>query len=373
MHSYDADSLARMQETFGITDVWATYSWGFSDKTEQEDREFLLRRVEGFKKLGLRLHAYIQGTNVVYAGFPDKQWYARDEHGRHVVYHRGRLVTCLNNPEFREYILEKVRGMRDYGFDGIFMDNVQMGQLGLVFSGAEFPATFTGCACRYCNGLFRERADEYVPKNHKKAGLVEEYLKFRAESTTDFVRAVSHEVSVGGMLFGTNSFDPNFDTETIFGTDLQEIKKYLDYMLFENHGLPYDGTSRGNHAISNKAWGKPVYVVSYRRGIGRERAYSQKDFDHIYSEAQQRGFYPCIKGSEYITGNVWHNLNPEDYSPPRSDIQISAKHRPKKHLIPRSRPARAILRRWYNPLSRAYFEKRYVRRMLDPIYFRSLR
>src|SRR5882724_9950372 len=110
MHAYDYENLARMQETFGITDAWATYSWGFSDKTEEEDRKFLLDRVDNFKKLGIKVHAYIQGTNLVYAGFPDKSWYSRDEHGRPVVYHRGRLVTCLNNPEFREYIVNKIRG-----------------------------------------------------------------------------------------------------------------------------------------------------------------------------------------------------------------------------------------------------------------------
>jgi len=373
MHAYDYDYLAKMQETFGITDVWATYSWGFSDKTEEEDRKFLLERVDNFKKLGLKVHAYIQGTNVVYAGFPDRQWYCRDEHGRPIVYHRGRLVTCLNNPEFREYISEKIRGMHGKGFDGIFMDNVQMGQLGLVFSKSDFPAAFTGCACRYCNGLFRERTDEYVPKNHKKAGLLEEYLKFRTESTTDFVQTVSKEARAGGMLFGTNSFDPDFDTQTIFGTDLQEIKKHQDYMLFENHRMPDKKRGRGNHLLSSESWEKPVFVVSYRRGIGRERAYSQSDFDHVYSEAAAAGFNTCIKGSEYLTGGVWHNLHPEDYSSPKTSIAILHSVPRKKHLIGRSRPARSILRHWYNPLSRAYFEKRYVRRLLDPIYFRSVR
>jgi hypothetical protein len=374
MRSYEYDTLAKMQEVFGITDVWATYSWGFSDKTEEEDRSFLSDRVDNFKKLGLRLHAYIQGTNVVYAGFPDKNWYSKDEYGRPVVYHRGRLVTCLNNPEFREYVLDKVRGMRELGFDGVFMDNVQMGQLGLVFSAAEFPAAFTGCACRYCNGLFRERTDEYVPKDLKHVGLVEEYLKFRTESTTDFVRTVSQETRAGGMLFGTNSFDPHFDTATVFGTDLEEIKKHQDYMLFENHSMPGKNGGRGNHLLSGEVWKKPVFVVSYRRGIGREHAYRQSDFDHIYSEAAAAKFNPCIKGSECLTGGVWHNLQPEDYSRPTTTLTVlNSKGKKRRHFVSRTRPARMILKRWYNPLARAYFEKKIIRRLLDPLYFRSVR
>jgi hypothetical protein len=184
---------------------------------------------------------------------------------------------------------------------------------------------------------------------------------------------VSDEVASAGMQFGTNSFDPHFDTKTIFGTDLQEIKKYQDYLLFENHAMPQRGIGRGNHTLSRLTWEKPVFVVSYRKGIGREHAYTQSDFDHIYSEAAAAQFFPCIKGSEYRTGAVWHNLQIEDYSLPRTDLKVSATTRKKKkHLVAKSKPGRALVRRYYNPLSRAYFEKRYIRRLLDPIYFRAL-
>ena len=40
MHSYDYNYLSKAKELFGITDVWATYSWGFSPETEKEDYKF---------------------------------------------------------------------------------------------------------------------------------------------------------------------------------------------------------------------------------------------------------------------------------------------------------------------------------------------
>jgi hypothetical protein len=37
---YDYDYVAKVKDLLGVTDYWVTYSWGFSDETEQEDREF---------------------------------------------------------------------------------------------------------------------------------------------------------------------------------------------------------------------------------------------------------------------------------------------------------------------------------------------
>src|SRR5262249_20679585 len=140
-----------------------------------------------------------------------------------------------------------------------------------------------------------------------------------------------------------------------------------DYMLFENHALPDSRGSRGNDLISNDAWNMPVFVVSYKRGIGKEKEFTQEDFDRIFSEAKVQNFYPCIKGSEYVTRRTWHNLRPEMYTKPSPDLAFPSPTRKKKKHLGLTRPImKPVIHRWYNPISRAYFERKAVRRILDP-------
>src|SRR5258708_11865462 len=142
MGSYEYDYLKEIKEKFGVTDFWASYSWGFSKNKEKEDRKFLLDRIDNFKKLNIRVHAYVQGTNLVYEDFKDKDWWCQDEKGRLISYYRGRKVVCVNNPEFRKYIKEKIMTLYGTGVDGVYMDNIQMGQLGIS------PSVFSGCNCK---------------------------------------------------------------------------------------------------------------------------------------------------------------------------------------------------------------------------------
>lgn len=49
MGSYEYDYLAQLKETFGVTDFWAMYSWGFSNRSERKQREFLIERIPTLK------------------------------------------------------------------------------------------------------------------------------------------------------------------------------------------------------------------------------------------------------------------------------------------------------------------------------------
>lgn len=378
MRAYDYDYLAAMQEKFGITDVWATYSWGFALEREREDHQFLITRVKNFKKLGLKVHAYIQGTNLVYDDYADTSWFCRDERERLVPYHRGRKITCVNNPGFRAYIAEKIRSMRGHGFDGIFMDNVQMGQLafGGIRHRAKMPIAFAGCNCLHCRIAFHEATDLPIPHKLAKNDAAAAYLEFRVRSTTEFLRMAADEAHEGGMAFGSNSFDPGFDTELVFGTDLLEIAKLQDYLLFENHSLPKNGVSRNIASdIVARNVDKPVFVVSYKRGIGHDSAPSQRDLDLLYSESAQAAFSPCLKGSEYVDRGTWHNLDPAAYEVPRSDIPMRFAPLKKKHLdqhfgsaarlFP---PLKFAVRKNYNKLLTHYMENKKVRALCDPAY-----
>jgi hypothetical protein len=374
MQSYDYEYLAKIQEVFGVTDFWAMYSWGFAPHVEAEDHAFLISKVEYFKRLGIRLHAYVQGPNVVYRDFPDKDWYCKDERGRDVTYHRGRKVVCVNAPEYRDFSRERIRAMYDKGFDGVYMDNLFMGQIG--FSKKNQPILFSGCACHHCNKRFRSLTGEDISVEFTDPTLLSTYRRFRADSLSDFAKETAALAHAGGMLFGSNSFDPRFDSETVFGIDLATRARFEDYLLFENHAAPRKDATHGNEHAHTWARKKPVFVVSYNKGIGKDTAYSQRNIDQLFTEAVQQGFFPCIKGSEFVTGGIWHNLDPHSFTRPRSDVPLREKTMPKKGVSSRlltNRASKTLLRRYYNPLFRLYMENKLARKILDPIYFRTIR
>jgi len=372
MSSYDYDYPAKVKEKFAITDFWATYSWGFSDENEIEDRKFLLDRVDNFHKLGIKLHAYIQGLNLVYEDFKDKNWFCLDEKKRLISYFRGRKVTCLNNPEFREYIRNKILNMYDKGFDGIFMDNIQMGQLGIPTSKDFLPFNFVGCNCEICRAKFKSEYEAPIPLDmEKNLEITKNYLKFRVDSTNAFLKDVASWVHGGKMEFGSNSFDPKFNMNYVYGTDLKEVAQIQDYILFENHSLP--SALKSNLYIQDliEEIDKPVFVVSYKKGIGYDSDFTQSDFNNIYAEDKKLKFYAAIKGSEYVTNGVWHNLNPDDFSSPDVSYQIETIMKTKKNItdmLTRRRPVKFVLKKYYNPLQSWYLESKIGRKSLGVFF-----
>ncbi len=374
MTSYNYDYLARVQEVFGITDVWATYSWGFSPQTEQRDYDFLLSKLENFHRLGLKVHAYIQGTNLVYEDFKDTDWFCKDERGRPITYYRGRRVTCVNNPGFGEYITNKTHSLIGKGFDGVFMDNLVMGQTPFTIFKHNLPFVFAGCRCFYCQIAFRKSYGEEIPRDFEKdKTLTRAYLNFRTDSLSSYVREVSDIAKSGSLTFGTNSYDPHFQSDFTFGFKIKDIAAAQDYVLFENHSFPTSTGNKNNSYINTIAQGldKPVFCVSYKKGIGRDSEYSQDDFNNLYSEAYS--FNPCIKGSEYLTDGVWHNLRVEKYIRPHihlseKDKELQKKGRKIMAKLLKKRPVKNIIKRLYNPMYTLYMEKKLVRRTFERFY-----
>lgn len=385
MSSYDYDYLAKVKDKFGVTDFWATYSWGFSPEVEKEDYEFLLSKLDNFKKLGIKLHAYIQGPNLVYSQFPDVDWFCEDERGRPVTYYRGRRVTCLNNPEFREFINNKIRSTYGLGFDGIYVDNIQMGQLAIPTFNHQLPFVFCGCHCKYCREKFYKDTGSDIPVIgfNKDAELAKKYLNWRVGVTNGFMSEIANTVHAGEMEFGSNSFEPRLNTEYTFGTDLSYLNSIQDYMLFENHSLPQGNgekvsSSYIEEVLEQKGLTKPVFVLSYKHGIGMEPEFSQQDFDNIYTEDQACTYYAAIKGSEYLTNKVWHNLYIDKFSKPALNPkyikprQVQFKDGVEKLLL-HTPLIKNLLRRYYNPLTTWFLESRKGRRALLWIYSLALR
>lgn len=383
MQSYDYEYLAAVKEKFGITDFWATYSWGFAPEVEEEDHAFLLNRLNNFKKLGIRLHAYIQGPNVVYSQFPNKEWYAEDNKGRPITYYRGRRVVCLNAPEFQDFIIDKVGSMLDKGFDGIYMDNIQMGQLAIPTFDQETPFVFAGCNCRLCQQKFLADTGEKIPVNFRvNKEVYKLYLGWRCDVVSEFLQKVADEVHKGSMEFGTNSFEPRFNTKYVFGTDLQRLAQIQDYLLFENHSLPSDNGQTHNSyiqkLIDDQNITKPVFVLSYRKGIGMEPAYSQTDFDNIYTEDLQYDFFSMLKGSEFLTNGEWHNLDISKYRKLAINPNLVTSNQAVfddgfEKFAAKVPGAKRLISYLYNPMTTWALENRQGRAALRWLYAKALR
>lgn len=383
MSCYDYDYLARAQELFGITDVWATYSWGFSDRTEEEDHRFLLDRLDNFKRLGMRVHAYVQGPNLVSAEFPDKDhWWARDERGRTITYYRGRLLCSIHQPDYVDYVVKKIQKTYGLGFDGIYIDNIQHGQLGVPTRAGELPFVFTGDRSEAAQAAFRADTGLEIPTDFEAdPALTQEYLNFRVRANTCFITTLSEATRAGGMAFGTNYYDPKFDPTYIYAIDISAKSAVQDYVLFENHALPLDNGKRHNQyiqeLIEDYPIEKPVFVVSYREGVGMSPQFDQNDLDNLFSEAHGANFMLCLKGGEFTTKGVWHCLYLDDLQPPRRDkvlprLPVETESQ-LINILTGLRPARYILKRYYNPLFRVAFEWPICRFMLNVVYDTTLK
>jgi hypothetical protein len=326
MRSYDPDMLQELQSKLGVTDAWVTYSWGFSDETEREDRTFLRSRLENFKRLGIRTHAYVQGTNLVHGEFREDLW-CRDHNGKRIPYHRGRSLCCPNNPAFRSLLLTRVEDACRTHADGVYVDNFHFGQFPVALGGY---ATFFGCACRHCERVFGRS----VPSFHRLGSEQSEaYVRFRAETMHALLRDLRMIASRYGKQLGTNSFDQNLNARLTYGYDLQEVVGLQDYVLLENFNHPASGGSNAHHA-DLFAGEKPVFVVSYMKIIGGHPALSQRDIDAVHSESAALGYAPCYKATEFTTDEAWHNLDPNSFDAPSIMPVIPAAMKARVRSVP---------------------------------------
>lgn len=382
MTCYDKDYLAKAQELFGITDIWVTYSWGFSEATEAEDYEFILSRLDGMKELGLTVHAYMQGPNLVYQEFPDADWWAEDEKGRYITYYRGRRVCSIHHPAFVTFISDKVRRMYGLGFDGVFVDNIQQGQLGIPLPHGIPPFVFCGDASPIAREQFRAETGCEIPTDFEKdPELTQKYLDFRVDSNVKFVAHLADVVHEGEMQFGTNFYDPKFDARYTYGIDMARMAQVQDYILFENHSLPTDNGKKHNQyvedVVNSLGVDVPAFVVSYAQGVGLEPQYQQGQIDNLFSEAAKSNFYVCLKGGEYTTKGVWHSLYLDGLSKPDATKQLPRLELKQEsqlvELILRLKLLRMLIKRFYNPLYTAAFEWRIMRVLVYVVYLTTLK
>lgn len=307
---YDDDRVSQAKQVLGVSDAWVTYSWGFSEKTEQSDYRFIQEKLPHFQEHHIRTHAYVQGLNVVTSEFADQDLFCRDARGRLIPYSKGRSLTCPNNPHFQTLIRQRVERACQESFDGIFIDNVIFGQPPSFLS--QDVAPFFGCACVHCQRQFKKEHGSALPTHIRSAEALREYVQFRCDSVTRLLREQGQTAYQANKYFGINLYDPFHTTpELFFGYQLPAIEPHLDYFLIENHCLPSKSQRSNAHLtpLIQHSSQKSVCVVSYDRGIGFEPAYTQTDYDAIASEASALGYIPCYKVSEFTTEGVWHTTD----------------------------------------------------------------
>jgi hypothetical protein len=377
MTCYDYDYVARVKDLFDVTDFWVTYSWGFNDETEEEDRRFIIDRLDNFKKLGIRTHAYIQGPNLVYDDFPGVDWWARDERGRLIPYYKGRKMCSIHNEGYVQYVVDKIEATYDLGFDGIYVDNIQHGQLGMPTQPGVLPFVFCGDRSEPAREAFRRETGCDIPEDlERDLDLTAAYLDFRVQSNTAFISRLADVAHAGGMEFGTNFYDPKFDPTFIYAFDMVKLAQVQDYILFENHALPSsDGKVHNEYIeqlVETLEIDAPVFVVSYRNGVGMAPQFTQEELDNLYSEAAHANFHLCLKGGEFTTRKLWHSLYLDDLARPRQDKDLPRLPNKKAddvlQVAMRYAPLRSLLKRYYNPLYHAAFEWRALRLLVNLAY-----
>lgn len=362
LRAYDADVLAGLQRALGTTDAWATYSWGFSDALEAEDRAFLRSKIANFKRLGMRVHAYVQGTNLVLADREDDPW-CRDHRGRLIPYHRGRKLCCPLNPAFRRVLLERVEAACKEEVDGVFVDNFHFGQMPIPVGDG---LSFHGCACQYCAAAFRRHSGAAIPQSHNADnGLSQAYTAFRVGVMRQLSKELRALTAAHGKQFGVNGLDADLNTEQFYGYSLQDLMCNQDYLLVENFNHPLVGRSNASLKHTIDASPVPVFIVSYRRTIGRHSASTQADIDAIAAEARALGYAPCFKASEFTTDGQWHNLDHEGIEEPREYAidHSAATAEVSLRGLPRSRFLLFLVNRWMTPFLTATYESLAFRKL----------
>ncbi len=314
---YDAPALHHLRATLGVTDMWVTFSWGFGDAVEREQRTFLRDALPRFRDAGIATHAYVQGFNVVTNDFAECDFFCKDALGRMQPYARGRSLICPNAPATQTLLKERVAAACAEDVDGIFIDNMLFG-MPPVAAYSDFLPPF-GCACAWCDAAFMRRHGAPLARNgFRGERAVADILRFRTDSIASVIAECSHIARNGGKQFGVNLYDPLHHTpELYFGYGLAAMEPHLDYRLIENHALRPDGTMENAHLAPLIDGKKPTFVVSYRNGIGRDGAYGQSDIDAIFADAKRHGYAPCLKASEYVTRGVWHALRWKQIDTPK--------------------------------------------------------
>lgn len=375
LHLYDRDTVVKAIKVFDCSDIWMSYSWGFSDKTEQKDRDFAISKIKDLHELGLRVHLYVQGLNVVSREFKTSEFACVDPNGRELPYSKGRRLICPNNPRVRKLLVDRVTNASNTSADGVYVDNILFG-FPPAFIRRDY-APFFGCSCDYCKKTFYTQFGYALKFPIVSEENLHDYVNFRAQTLHDLIAELSWIAHMHHKFFGINLYDPiQMNSVFYFGYKLPKIEEYLDYLLIENHSLPSHGNTNAHLTTLVHESKKPVFVVSYDRGIGFEPEYSQADIDSIASESKIIGYKPCYKVSEFTTNGIWHTLDFSKLHKVNHDIKIKVADSHGQYELKSHRWYDAIISKIFGhigiPIVSLYFENQIIYSIGSALYRRGI-
>lgn len=380
---YSKKTLQQLKKTFQITDAWVTYSWGFADQTEQEDYQFLRQHLDHFHQLGIRPHAYVQGFNLVTREFFDQDLFCRDVKGRLLPYSKGRSFTCPNNPHFQKLFLRRVAQASRENVAGVFIDNIIFGLPPLLVK--KQAVSWFGCACQWCQKSFKSHFHETLPLSFHDQNILKKYLQFRRRSVLSLLTEAKRIIQQAGKEFGVNLYDPSLhQAEFFFGYHFDDLDPLLDYYLVENHSLAgykkphWRGNQDTVSFFPNKQ--KPLFIVSYEKGIGREKSFNTRHYSTIFQDAQQHTYLPCLKATEFTTKKIWHAMLTDMLSHWSAHSTVVYKHIPLRGrrkaritaLTPSNTVNRWVMRqiaRYYAHYMKLFFENKTVYLLLRSLFY----
>lgn len=372
---YDVERMKQAIDVFDAHDIWISYSWGFSQSNEYEDQKGIASKIHTLQSLGLRVHLYVQGLNLVSSDFDIGALACIDPYGRTIPYSKGRSLVCPNNPKVIDILVERVRKAAIENADGVYVDNILFG-FPPAFIRSDF-APFFGCSCQHCQKDFYSQFGYSLTFPIEGTKHLQDYLDFRSHTITTLVSELSDIAHRANKNFGINLYDPiQMNSIVYFGYKLEAIEPYLDYFLIENHSLPSRKHTNTHLSKLIRDTDKPVFVVSYDHGIGFEPEYSQYDFDHIASESCKVGYKPCYKVSEFTTNRIWHTLDFSKLEKLNRDIKISKDSTPPSYKLHSKQWHDSFLAKLVGyfgiPLVSLYFENSFLHSLGNAIYRKGI-
>lgn len=324
--AYDLDRLRWLRADCGVDLAFLSYNWGLPPEIESEDWRAFELATSRAHALGMRVAAYVQPSNAASMGsYANKDWYALSAKKRRIPYYNGRFFTCLNHPEWRTTVFERVAGALDAGADAIFLDNCAFG--GMPVPLARDYTAFAGCYCARCHSQYgqwrkvRGLAPTGVPRLFRpgRDPNAREYAHWRAWVLTSFLREIKDLIVArkSEAILLTNTVGAvNVNTYHVFGVDLPELAQIVDYLFVENlqspraeKGLLVQNAGTFKLLESLKP-GRPAFSISYERGIGVDGVPGPEAFARTAAEAFAAGGNPVFRATEYIEEQRWTLLQP---------------------------------------------------------------
>ncbi len=165
-NKYSDEFLDEMR-AHGKTQIQVSWSCGFSLEAEKLQMQILTDFTKKAHDMDMRICAYLSITNIFWKEAFEKEpflknWLAVYTDGSPHLYgnSQGRDLACVNQPDWLDYLKNKVSMAIEAGLDHIYFDNV-----------------FADCACQVCKDGFADFTKELTGTPYKLPLIVPPQIK----------------------------------------------------------------------------------------------------------------------------------------------------------------------------------------------------